>query len=149
MLYYTIIISIHFLMWHIMHACYFHSFLDVAHHDVVVEIKKSLQCIVSTFYGRYAVIIFCGLCSQNFFLPHFFFSIPREYFFFSPADKMRTVCSDTEELVDSWELKKRTRTKKFCPSPQFGPYRGIGRFSLHAEFAWNVTDTMKLYSIIS
>ena len=91
-------------------------------------------------------LFFCGLCSQNyFFAPELFFD-PARIFFFSPANKMRTVYSDTEELVVSWELKKRTRTKKICPSPQFGPHRGIGRFSLHAEFAWSVTDTMILYS---
>ena len=132
-------------MWHIMHACYFHSFLDVAHHYDVVLRLRSLFSIVSTFYGRYAVIIFLWVVFSEFFSPALLFFDPARIFFFSTADKMRTVCSDTEELADSWELKKRTRTKKICPSPQFGPYRGIGRFSLHAEFAWSVTDTMILY----
>ncbi len=85
---------------------------------------------------------------SEFFAPALLFSNPTRIFFFSPADKMQTVCFDTEELVDSWELKKQTRTKKICPSPHFGPDRGIPRFSLHVEFAWSVTDTMILYSII-
>ncbi len=78
---------------------YIHSFCDVARHVVVVEILFSI-----VHYGRYAIIIliiFLWVVFSEFLLPHFFFSIPREYFFFSPAYKMRTVCSDTEELVDS------------------------------------------------
>ena len=101
---------------------------DLSIHFLSLRLR-SLFSIVSTFYGRYAVIIFLWVVFSEFFAPALLFFDPARIFFFSPADKMRTVCSDTEELADSWELKKRTRTKKICPSPQFGPDRGIGRFS--------------------
>ncbi len=107
MLHYTIIISIHFLMWHIMHACYFHSFLDVAHHDVVVEIKKSLQyCKYILRYDRYAVIIFLWVVFSEFFSPELLFFDPARIFFFLSRGK------NANRLLGYRGTRRFLRTKK-------------------------------------
>ena len=106
MLYYTIIISIHFLMWHIMHACYFHSFLDVAHHDDVVLRLRSLFSIVSTFYGRYAVIIFLWVVFSEFFSPELLFFDPARIFFFLSRGK------NANRLLGYRGTRRFLRTKK-------------------------------------
>ena len=107
MLHYTIILSIHFLMWHIMHACYFHSFLDVAHHyDVVVLRLRSLFSIVSTFYGRYAVIIFLWVVFSEFFSPELLFFDPARIFFFLSRGK------NANRLLGYRGTRRFLRTKK-------------------------------------